>query len=170
VAKDYSMSKGRRSSDRFFGIPSAVLEHPNWLLLTPHANKLIIDLGSYYYGTNNGDLCATWSMMQKRGWRSSETLNVKLQELRHYGFIVETQQGGLNRPTLYALTWKRIDKASPESVYKKGETPNIWRLIKPPFESQTTAQRAERKKKQGRLPNSTATATEVVRHKLTAVK
>jgi len=36
-------------------------------------NLGVNDLGRQYNGKNNGDLCATWSMMAKRGWSSRST-------------------------------------------------------------------------------------------------
>ena len=163
--------KGRSSSDGgYFGLPKHILRHPNFINLSVHAIKLLIDLGEQYGGMNNGDLCATWSMMHKRGWRSPETLNAKLKELKHYGFIVETQLGGLTTPNLYAFTWRKIDKASKDSDFNVGETPNLWKQSKAKFRADTTQKRRARKKKQLRLPYKPATATVSINDNLRVIK
>ena len=102
--------KGRRSSGGFLGVPSSLLQHENYIGLSSHAVKLLFDLGAQYNGGNNGDLCATWSLMRKRGWKSQDTLYKALKELLHAGFIINARQGGRHRATLYALTWKKIDE------------------------------------------------------------
>lgn len=154
MANNYENAKARRSNDSFFGIPKRVLAHDNFLLLSPHGNKLLIDLGEQYRGKNNGDLCATWSWMKKRGWKSKETLNNSLRELEHYGLLVCTQHGGLNRPSLYALSWRKIDKAQHDSAWSEGDLPGGWDQSKPKFIRSAT----KRKKKQVRLAGQRGTA------------
>ena len=82
----------------------------NYRMLSVHAVKLLCDLGSQFKGGNNGDLCATWSLMQVRGWKLRDTLGEALAELLHYGKIEQTRQGVLHRCSLYALTWHVIDE------------------------------------------------------------
>ncbi len=101
---------GRADSGSHFGLPHAVLNSPNYKLLSAHAVKLLCDLGAQFKGYNNGDQCATWSLMHARGWRSRDTLGKALAELLHYGMIEQTRQGGLHRCSLYALTWHAIDE------------------------------------------------------------
>jgi hypothetical protein len=70
---------------------------------------LIVDLGKQFDGKNNGYLSCAWEVMQKHGWRSRETLAIATAEVQHYGLVERTRQGGMNRPSLYALTWWKID-------------------------------------------------------------
>jgi hypothetical protein len=70
----------------------------------------MIDLGSQYRGFNNGDLCLSWSVMEKYGWRSRSTLLKAKNELLAVNFIINTRQGGRNRASLFAITWKEIDE------------------------------------------------------------
>jgi len=93
-----------------FVIPMTMLRHKNCTRLSAHANKLILDLARQYSGFNNGYLCASWSLMKAAGWKSSHTLQKATLEAEHYRIIVRTQQGGLNRPNLHALTWRKIDE------------------------------------------------------------
>ena len=145
----YAKQKGRSSSDGgYFGLPRNLLKHPNFLILTAYAVKLIVDIGSQYHGKNNGDLCAALSILQQRGWRSPETLNAKIKELRYYGFIVVTQIGGLNLPSLYALSWRKVDHIGIGSEVKLGATPNTYKDTKRKFKADTTIKRLDRKNKQ----------------------
>lgn len=100
---------GRREAGNFLPVPAAVLDSPNFRALSTKSKGLILDIGARYNGHNNGDLAAPYSWMQKRGWRSKETLDAALKELRRYGMIELTRQGGLHGASLYAYTWMPID-------------------------------------------------------------
>jgi len=158
--------KGRRDDKRYFGIPYSVTESVNFIQMSAAANKLIIDLGRQFYGRNNGDLCSTWSLMRERGWRSKETLNDALAELRHYGMIVQTQYGGLNRPSLYALSWLKVDKTSRDSEVIAGQVPGNWKLESPKFVRPSTL---SRKKTQERIAGHARTDNGAMREKLKAI-
>lgn len=93
-----------------FVIPVALTRHESYRVLTPWAHKLLADLSTQYSGYNNGYLCAAWTLMKERGWNSRTTLAKSAAELEHYHLIERTQQGGRNRPNLYAFTWRRIDR------------------------------------------------------------
>lgn len=168
MAKSYSQAKGRGGKKSYLGLPKEVISHENFVKLSAYANKLVIDLGQQYKGHNNGDLCATWVFMVKRGWKSKETLNNALRELEHYGIIVQTQAGGLNRPSLYAFTWNRIDKADKHSNWKIGDTPRSWNQPKPTYEK--PSKRRSRKKTQVRLTGQYGTAGGAVSDKIRLIK
>lgn len=141
--------KGRSSSKRYFGIPYTITECANFIKLSAQANKLLIDIGRQFRGSNNGDLCATWSVMSLRGWKSRETLNDALRELEYYGFIVVTQYGNRKLPTLYALTWLKVDKSKKDTGITINQVPSGWRdekavFIKP--SSRRLSKRAKQKK------------------------
>lgn len=101
---------GRAESGGFFALPHAVMASPAYRSLSAHAVKLLCDMGGQYRGSNNGDLGAAWRVMQPLGWRSRDTLGRALRELTDAGLIEQTRQGGLNRCSLYALTWHAIDE------------------------------------------------------------
>lgn len=107
--------------------------------LSAHANKLINDFLSQYNGSNNGDFCATYSLMQKRGWKSKGTLNRAIKELIEAGFIEVSRQGGRHLCSLYALTFYAVNECkgkldisptnTPKSLWRKNEPlPDIARL------------------------------------------
>lgn len=93
-----------------FIVPVQLTRHESWRLMTPWAHKLVADLSTQYSGYNNGYLCAAWTLMQHRGWHSRTTLAKACAELEHYRIIERTQQGGRNRPNLFAFTFRRIDR------------------------------------------------------------
>lgn len=92
-----------------FSLPAVVLNHPDFIGLSHKAKALLLDVGSQYNGHNNGDLCATESVLKERGWGSNDTRPSALKELVAAGMLVQTKVGGLNAgPHLYALTWQPI--------------------------------------------------------------
>ena len=141
--KSYPKAKGR-GKETFFALPHSVISCSNYFQLSHKAKAMLVDLGCQFNGSNNGDLSATWSLLKKRGWKSSDTISSSIEELIYYGFIVRTQEGGLNvagkqRPHLYALTWLRIDKIGfsdglrVKSDYKVGDTLRAWKDAKSPM-------------------------------------
>jgi hypothetical protein len=93
----------------FVAVPNHFLRSQEFAGLSAAAVKLLMDLLSQYRGNNNGDLCAAWTVMEKRGWRSRDTLGKALSELQCKRFIVKTRQGGRHCPSLYAVTFRDID-------------------------------------------------------------
>lgn len=105
-------NKGRRSRGTFLAMPHSVLDHPNFIGLSPRATRLLIDLARQFNGTNNGDLSAAFTVMSRnRGWTSKDQLHKGLAELVSKGWIVLTRRGRRpNVASLYALTWLPIDE------------------------------------------------------------
>ncbi|MEA9884740.1 hypothetical protein VDG05_10350 [Xanthomonas campestris pv. raphani] len=101
--------KGRREGGTFTAIPHALQDSANWRQCSGTGIKLLLDIARQYNGRNNGDLSAAMTILKSSGWSSPDTLNNALKELRHYGFLILTRQGGLNMPSLYALSWLGID-------------------------------------------------------------
>lgn len=118
-----------------FVIPMTLLRHPNMVNLSPYGHKLIMDLGKQYTGFNNGYLCASWSLMEDQGWRSSATLHKAMLECEYYGLIVRTQHGGLNKPNLHGFTWRKIDEKQdrPLLIYPGSAPSNAWKEIREKF-------------------------------------
>ena len=108
--RDRWKHKGRREAGTYTGIPHAVQDCANWAACKATAIKMLCDLARQFNGKNNGDLCGAFSVLQRYGWKSDETVFFALRELLHYGLIVLTRQGGLHAPNLYAVTWHAIDE------------------------------------------------------------
>jgi hypothetical protein len=107
--------KDGREPGYFVPVPIIVLASPQAAGLSPHACKLLFDLMAQYRPGRNGALCATWSAMKLRGWRSKATLNKALKELRG-SFLTITKQGSYHQKvSLYAFSWMAVD-APPKGV------------------------------------------------------
>lgn len=94
-------------------LPYAVLDSSNYLKLPPSAKQLLVDIFRQHNGRNNGDLSASFKMMQKRGWKSKSTLARALEALLESNLIIKTREGWFqgehsSRCALYAVTWLGI--------------------------------------------------------------
>ena len=120
-------TKNRKSGSSYLGLPHYLVNHRNFQTLSPRATKLLIDIAAQYRGSNNGDLCAPMSLMRERGWRSSDQLFKARKELLDRGLIVTSRQGGLNKCSLFALTWLPIDECQRKLDISSSITPShLW--------------------------------------------
>lgn len=112
MALTLEKSKGRSSKVIGFSmLIHAYFQSAEYAELSPRAVKLLIDIYSQFRGENNGDLCATLSVMKKVGWKSNDQLQKALAELLATGWITMTRRGGRQKASLYALTTLGIDKS-----------------------------------------------------------
>lgn len=110
MARTRENMRGRTSKTAGFSmLIHAYFQSSEYAELSPRAVKLLIDLYCQYRGKNNGDLCATYSMMKKVGWSSNDQLQKALAELLATGWIIVARRGGRRIPHLYALTFIGID-------------------------------------------------------------
>jgi hypothetical protein len=107
-------------------LPNIVIRSRQFADLSAHATKLLVDLLAQYNGSNNGDLCATWSVMQERAWKSRDTLAKALKELLDTGFVTQTRQGGRHAPSLYAVTFYALDANSKLDVGPDSYPRGAW--------------------------------------------
>ncbi len=115
MAHTREKSKGRKESGAVAVIPHRVLNHPDFLILSSSAIRLLLELVRQYNGhSNNGDLTAAWAVMRHRGFNSPTTLSKAVSELLKMQFIQRTREGRFINPgkqcALYALAWKSIDE------------------------------------------------------------
>ena len=119
---------GRQTTQPFLSLPHNVLDHDSFRTLSPRATKLLIDIAAQYRGCNNGDLCAPLSVMRKRGWKSSDQLFKARKELLDRGLILTSRQGGLNKCSLFALTWFQIDDCKGKlDIQSTTVAPHNWK-------------------------------------------
>ena len=109
-SKQLERTKGRKLGGKVIVMHFALLEHPNYIRLSSSAKALLLDLKMQYNLANNGNLSCCHKLMQPRGWKSRTTIEKARAELEQTGWIVRTQQGSLNRPNLYALTFHEINE------------------------------------------------------------
>jgi hypothetical protein len=124
----------KRDGGRFFAIPDSVLNGAAYISLSAHARMLLFDLYAQYNGMNNGDLCAAYSMMKLRGWKSQHTLQNAKKELLEAELICETRKGArLNKASLYAVTWHALDECGGKlDISPHGFNRGAYRLKDPP--------------------------------------
>ncbi len=155
--------KGRRDSGTFTSIPHAVQDSANWQRCSGTAIKLLLTLARQYNGRNNGDLSTSNGTLARFGYRPSGAINVAKKELRHYGLIVQTRQGGLHRASLYAISWRAIDDCGGKlDLAPTRVAPGDWNQPREPFVRPT------KNKAPARIPSRTATDSVKVAGKATA--
>lgn len=130
MSNGYSRSKGRNGGGQFAKFPHQCLSHENYTRLSSSAIRMLIDILYQYNGFNNGDLTAAFSILKERGWKSKETIRLALLELLHFGWIILTRRGGLNRkPNLYAITFIPVDECGGKPNVKSSRTAlGNWKL------------------------------------------
>ena len=107
------MSKKHKKAAKdggFFAIPKAILNHPDFLVMSWSAQALLFHMGAFFNGFNNGDISIPHSTMKERGWCRG-TLEKARQELLQKGWIIETRKGSrFFTCALYALSWKTLNE------------------------------------------------------------
>lgn len=128
----YKDAQDKRESGGFVPFPSVVLRSKSYALLGPHAVKLLNDLMAQYQGDNNGDLCAAWTLMKERGWKSRDTLQKALKGLLAGEWLVVARQGGRHVASLYAITFFNVDPCGGKLDIVATHRPmSLWRKHEP---------------------------------------
>ena len=123
-------AKGRRETKQFVGIPKVCMQHLNYIELSMPAKVLLWEFCYQYNGFNNGDLCAAFSVLKKRGWRSKGTLARAIDELKERQWVNVSRQGGRNQCSLYALTFQAIDECKGKiDIYPSNVASGDWKKI-----------------------------------------
>ena len=142
MARRKSNSSGQKGEKGgYAALYHCVTRSQAYIKLSAYAVKLLNDLLSQYNGSNNGDLGASYTVMQKRGWKSKGTLSRSIKELLKADFIEVSRQGGRNLCSLYAFTFYAVDvcngkidirpTTSPKSLWRNNEPlPDIAKLQK----------------------------------------
>lgn len=128
----FKNAKDKRESGGYVPLSYVVIRSDSFTKLSPRAVKLLIDMLSQYKGDNNGDFSIAWKLMEKRGWKSEATLNKAKDELLEREWIEVTRPGGLNRPTLYAVTFFSVDDCNGKIDLPATHSPrSLWRRHEP---------------------------------------
>lgn len=105
-------AKGRQGekNDSFVQMLHILLRDECFMNLSGNAHKTLNYMASQYKGKNNGDLDICEKNARRRGLQmSAASLRRGAKELEEAGVIQKTRQGGRNRNSLYALSWKEIN-------------------------------------------------------------
>lgn len=106
----YKRAAQKRDSGAFLAVPMAVLDSGAYIGLSTAAKSLLWDVAAQLRGDNNGHLYCAWFVMQKRGWKSENTLNRAKKELLQSQLLFETRKGARpNKAAWYAVTWLALD-------------------------------------------------------------
>ena len=102
--------KGNEIPYAFVALPKAVLQSVEYQGLSSSAKALLVELASQYTGGNNGRLTPAWSVLQKTGWGSNNTVLSAKKELLNCSFVVMTRKGHPPRTCEWiGFTWWKID-------------------------------------------------------------
>jgi hypothetical protein len=129
--KTAAHAREKRDGVLFASLPLIVPESEQYAALTAPAVKLLVDLMGQYSGNNNGDLCAAWTVMEQRGWRSRDTLANALKELLGSGFVVKTRQGGRHAASLYGITFWALDPNPKLDMLEDDFPRSLWARTPP---------------------------------------
>lgn len=112
MKSSYAKAKGRASGEgQYFKLHHHMITHPRFHDLSSPAVHMIVTLCSQFNGKNNGDLCASASVLKKQGWNSNGKIRRAIDELLDKGFLIKTRQGGVLGPChLWAFTFLKIDE------------------------------------------------------------
>ncbi len=128
MAQSRAKATGKGKPYSFIQLPKHILDSDEYTELTAFEVKLLIDLFSQFNGKNNGDFCAAWSIMARKGWKSRDTKDRALQGLLYTRFIQKTKQGGKHKASLYAVTWLPINDCKGKLDVKSTRVQsNAWR-------------------------------------------
>ncbi len=130
-ATDRRRVKGRRDGGSFTALPHHIFRStPDRpapaAALSSTARCLLVDICHQLTGSNNGNLAAAPKTLAPYGWRSRGTVDDGLVELIALGFLQQTRQGGRNRCSLYAVTWRGIDQG-PHDMAPDPVPSSLWK-------------------------------------------
>ena len=98
----------RRAPGGYTALPDEVLDCEAFADLSHKARSLLLCVMAQFNRFNNADLAITLKGMRRFGWRSDKQMRQAIAELESHGFLIRTQQGGRNRPNLFALSFYNL--------------------------------------------------------------
>ena len=116
----------------YSAIPHCVQDHPAFQALSFSAKALLLEVLRQHNGRNNGHYQLVTDYLEKRGWKSSSTIQKAKKALLTAEFIVQTKQGGLGTgPCLFAVTWYGIDEWSGLDLQRHEHRLGAWHIKTP---------------------------------------
>ena len=123
MAKDRNRRSPQNGDGRdlggFVALPWVILDSAEYIALSHPAKSLLLEFSRQHFFDKkeglftNGRLLANSKTLEKRGWKSSDTLTRAKRELINSGFLFETVKGHRpNKASWYALTWFALPKRS----------------------------------------------------------
>jgi len=113
----------------YSALPHCIQDYPAFQALSFSAKSLLLEVLRQHNGRNNGHYQLVTEYLEKRGWKSSSTIQKAKKELLAAEFIVQTKQGGLGTgPCLFAVTWYGIDDWSGLDLQRHEYRLGAWRI------------------------------------------
>ncbi len=136
----YAKAKGRRKHKRrAYAVYHDVVKHPRWVVLSPYAKLIWLEIGLEYNTVNNGWLaCPYQYLIKERGFKSRSTIKQGIDELIWYGFLEKIYPGSLpNIPARYALTHLDINQHKDNLVMASKATHDYKKHSGEPFKKRS---------------------------------
>jgi len=129
-SNDRGRVKGRRNGGTFTALPHHIFRPSGGnpapaSALSVRARCLLTDLCHQLNGSNNGDISAAPKTLASYGWQSHGVGDL-IAELVALGFLQQTRQGGRNRCSLFAVTWRGIDEG-PHDTKPNPVPSQLWK-------------------------------------------
>lgn len=85
-------------------VPVSVMNSDAYKAASAHAKNLLLEIAVQLHHKPNGDLIATWSLLQATGrWKSPVTAFRARKELVKLKLVIESNHGGSHKPQTYQL-------------------------------------------------------------------
>lgn len=120
-------SKGRSKYDGepFLILPHKIITSPQFRSLNGSDIKILMELCSRHYGTNNGRIAAGYEDLRKKLMMSKSTVQRSLQNLQDTGFIILRKKGKFmgRIASEWEITFLKCDGLPPSN--KWGQAPAL---------------------------------------------
>ena len=110
-------------------LPKALTTSREFRALGGSATKLLIAILPQFNGpgSNNGSMRILVNEPARYGFTRKGTLLKARDDLLKAGFLIMTRLGGQHRPTLYGVTWERLDPVDDMCPHAQNSPPGLWR-------------------------------------------
>jgi len=131
------MAKSKKPIEAVSGsytpLPHALLDSTAFMGASDRAKAMLLELVRQHSGRNNGHLHLAVGWLRKRGWKSTNAIQLAKAELVDRGLAVLTRRGGLNAgPDRYALTWLNVSDYAGLDLKPGTFAPGAWLFADPP--------------------------------------
>ena len=120
---------GVREGERYALVPEEVMRSTAYAAQPDFAKAVLFAVACRFGGHNNGNLSLPFSEARDLGIAYQRKLYAGLPLLRKAGLVAMTRQGKLERGTkvcsLYAITWRAINRAPDGVSYDAGILPSV---------------------------------------------
>ena len=124
MPKHFRNGRSKHPEGQFTPLPYSMTQSEAWRSLSGNALKLLIELCTGFYGTNNGDLSVGLDRAARLLWIGKSSVSRAYAELEEKGFIRKVKSGSWIKGQ--ATTWRVTFLP-----HRKEHKTNEWRQWKP---------------------------------------